>query len=161
LLAQSTLFYDAYPSCSLFEIHEPSKKVFGIDEGPRVFEARCQAHAKSLVLLVDGVFQMLTNCPEQMDQVFQQLGAKHAQAGVHPGLFPHMGAAIAHTLQTFMEEELNEDEVMAWGQVYGALAFEICQHIHMDEVDDDDDDDEEDVDMEGLSQGMGAVSIDQ
>jgi len=45
----------------LFEIHPESKEVFGVNQNPKMFQARVDAHAKSLVLLVDGVFQMLTN----------------------------------------------------------------------------------------------------
>lgn len=112
---------------SLFDMHEPSKRVFGTDENSMIFKHKVDAHAKSLVLLVDGVFQMLTNQPEMMDQVFQQLGEKHEAAMIDADLFPHMGQAIGHTLGTFLEEPLTEGEVAAWGEVYTALAYEITR----------------------------------
>jgi len=127
----------------LFEIHPESKEVFGVNQNPKMFQARVDAHAKSLVLLVDGVFQMLTNQPDMMDQVFEQLGQKHEMAGVTKDLFPHMGAAIGYALETFMEEPFTDDEKYAWGEVYTALAYEITKFYTEDGDDEDEDSDQE------------------
>jgi hemoglobin-like flavoprotein len=55
------------------------------------------------------------------------LGMKHVRYGVKPEMFPFMGDALMHTLETTLKSDFTEDIKESWVIVYSALSEDMIR----------------------------------
>jgi hypothetical protein len=114
--------------CSLFEKCPQAKVLFGfpIDIDPNSPELlRSKSfimHASYLIRMLDTALNMLGPDIELLTEIMTKLGAKHERYGVTPEMFPIMGDALMHTLETILRADFTEPVKEAWLQTYSALS---------------------------------------
>ena len=113
----------------LFELQPRAKAVFGYNEDEQAGATQAELHAKAFAGLFDSVFQVLGPDIDFIVEILKQVGRKHKAMGVSPSLFPYMGEALLYSLQTFLKQDLTEEQKEAWEEVYDAISDEIVKHI--------------------------------
>jgi hemoglobin-like flavoprotein len=64
---------------------------------------------------------------ELLTEIMHELGLKHVRYGVKPEMFPIMGDALVHTLETTLKGNFTEPVKEAWLQVYAALSQDMIR----------------------------------
>jgi hemoglobin-like flavoprotein len=119
--------------CSLFEKSPQAKVLFGfpIDIDPNAPELltnkRFIMHATYLVQMIDTALNMLGPDLELVTEIMTDLGMKHVRYGVKPEMFPFMGDALMHTLETTLKSDFTEDIKESWVIVYSALSEDMIR----------------------------------
>ncbi len=113
----------------LFELQPRAKAVFGYNKGKEQGDNSAQVHAKAFAGLFDSVFQMLGPDIEFIQDILQQVGARHKAMGVSPSFFPFMGQALIHALEQYLGKSLTEEQREAWEQVFESISNEIVKAI--------------------------------
>lgn len=122
-----------YRYCSLFEKCPQAKVLFGfpIDIDPNAPELltskRFIMHAAYLVQMLDTALNMLGPDIELLTEIMTELGTKHVRYGVKPEMFPIMGDALMHTLETTLKADFTEPVKEAWLQTYSALSQDMIR----------------------------------
>jgi hemoglobin-like flavoprotein len=117
----------------LFEKCPPAKVLFGfpidIDPtSPEVLKSkRFLMHAAYLIQMIDTALNMLGPDIELLTEIMHELGLKHVRYGVKPEMFPIMGDALVHTLETTLKGNFTEPVKEAWLQVYAALSQDMIR----------------------------------
>jgi hypothetical protein len=115
----------------LFEKCPQAKVLFGfsIDIDPHAPELltnkRFIMHASYLIRMLDISLNMLGPDIELLTKIMTELGSKHARYGVKPEMFPIMGDALIHTLETILKSDFTEPVKEAWLQTYSALSLDM------------------------------------
>jgi methyl-accepting chemotaxis protein len=84
-------------------------------------------HAAYLVQMLDTALNMLGPDIELLTEIMHELGIKHVRYGVKPEMFPIMGVALLHTLETTLKSDFTEDVKEAWIEVYSALSQDMIR----------------------------------
>jgi hypothetical protein len=84
-------------------------------------------HASYLIRMVDTALNMLGPDIELLTDIMTKLGAKHVRYGVKPEMFPIMGDALIHTLETILKADFTEPVKKAWLQTYSALSQDMLR----------------------------------
>jgi methyl-accepting chemotaxis protein len=119
--------------CSLFEKCPQAKVLFGfpIDIDPNSPELltskRFIMHAAYLVQMLDTALNMLGPDIELLTEIMTELGTKHVRYGVKPEMFPIMGDALMHTLETTLKADFTQPVKDAWLQTYSALSQDMIR----------------------------------
>jgi hemoglobin-like flavoprotein len=122
-----------FPLCRLFEKCPPAKVLFGfpIDIDPTTPEVltskRFLMHAAYLIQMIDTALNMLGPDIELLTEIMHELGLKHIRYGVKPEMFPIMGDALVHTLETTLKSDFTESVKEAWIEVYSALSQDMIR----------------------------------
>jgi hypothetical protein len=117
----------------LFEKCPPAKVLFGfpIDIDPTTPEVikskRFLMHAAYLIQMIDTALNMLGPDIELLTEIMHELGLKHVRYGVKPEMFPIMGDALVHTLETTLKSDFTEPVKEAWLVVYSALSQDMIR----------------------------------
>jgi methyl-accepting chemotaxis protein len=118
---------------SLFEKCPQAKVLFGfpIDTDPNSPELlnskRFIMHAAYLIQMIDTALNMLGPDIELLTEIMTELGIKHVRYGVKPEMFPIMGDALMHTLQTTLKDDFTDDIKESWVEVYTALSQDMIR----------------------------------
>jgi hemoglobin-like flavoprotein len=117
----------------LFEKCPEAKVLFGfpidIDpSSPEVLKSkRFLMHASYLIQMLDTALNMLGPDIELLTEIMTELGIKHVRYGVKPEMFPIMGEALIHTLETTLKDDFTEPVREAWIEIYLALSHDMIQ----------------------------------
>jgi hemoglobin-like flavoprotein len=84
-------------------------------------------HAAYLVQMLDTALNMLGPDTELLTEIMHELGMKHVRYGVKPEMFPIMGDALLHTLETTLKSDFTETIKEAWIEVYSALSQDMIR----------------------------------
>jgi methyl-accepting chemotaxis protein len=123
----------AFEYCSLFEKCPQAKVLFGfpIDIDPSSVELltskRFIMHAAYLVQMLDTALNMLGPDIELLTEIMTELGTKHVRYGVKPEMFPIMGDALMHTLETTLKGDFTDAVRDAWKETYSALSQDMIR----------------------------------
>jgi methyl-accepting chemotaxis protein len=118
---------------SLFEKCPQAKVLFGfpIDIDPHCPELlqskRFIMHAAYLIQMIDTALNMLGPDIELLTEIMTELGLKHVRYGVKPEMFPIMGDALLHTLETTLKSSFTKPVKEAWLEVYSALSQDMIR----------------------------------
>lgn len=86
-------------------------------------------HAEGIVHLFDSILQMLGPDVEFIEDILGQVGSRHAKMGVNVSLFPFLGNALVWAIKKDIGDELTEDHLTAWEEVYDEISGEIVKAI--------------------------------
>jgi hemoglobin-like flavoprotein len=104
---------------------------FPIDIDPNSAELlqskRFTMHAAYLVQMLDTALNMLGPDIELLTEIMQELGLKHVRYGVKPEMFPIMGDALLHTLESTLKDDFTEPVREAWVEIYSALSQDMIR----------------------------------
>jgi methyl-accepting chemotaxis protein len=126
------MLYCTYWS-SLFEKCPQAKVLFGfpIDIDPNATEVltskRFIMHAAYLIQMIDTALNMLGPDIELLTEIMTELGIKHVRYGVKPEMFPIMGDALIHTLETTLKDDFTDNIRDAWVETYKALSQDMIR----------------------------------
>jgi methyl-accepting chemotaxis protein len=84
-------------------------------------------HAAYLVQMLDTALNMLGPDIELLTEIMQELGLKHVRYGVKPEMFPIMGDALLHTLESTLKDDFTEPVREAWVEIYSALSQDMIR----------------------------------
>jgi methyl-accepting chemotaxis protein len=84
-------------------------------------------HAAYLIQMIDTALNMLGPDIELLTEIMTELGIKHVRYGVKPEMFPIMGDALMHTLETTLKSDFTEPVKEAWLVVYSALSQDMIR----------------------------------
>ena len=88
-------------------------------------------HAAYLVQMLDTALNMLGPDIELLTEIMHELGMKHVRYGVKPEMFPIMGDALLHTLETTLKDDFTDPIREAWIEQYSALSQDmILPQVH-------------------------------
>ena len=116
---------------SLFIKCPQAKVLFGfpIDvdaDSPEVLKSkRFLMHAAYLIQMLDTALNMLGPDIELLTEILTELGEKHVRYGVKPEMFPVMGEALLHALETSLSLDATTKE--AWVETYHALSQDMIR----------------------------------
>jgi hemoglobin-like flavoprotein len=77
--------------------------------------------------MLDTALNMLGPDIELLTEIMTKLGAKHVRYGVTSEMFPIMGDALMHTLETILKADFTEPVKEAWLQTYSALSQDMLR----------------------------------
>jgi hemoglobin-like flavoprotein len=77
--------------------------------------------------MIDTALNMLGPDLELVTEIMTDLGMKHVRYGVKPEMFPFMGDALMHTLETTLKSDFTEDIKESWVIVYSALSEDMIR----------------------------------
>ena len=66
---------------------------------------------------------------EFIEDILSQVGGRHAKMGVPVSLFPFLGNALIWAIQQDMKDELSDEHVEAWQEVFDEISGEIVKAI--------------------------------
>ncbi len=84
-------------------------------------------HAAYLVQMLDTALNMLGPDIELLTEIMHELGMKHVRYGVKPEMFPIMGDALLHTLETTLKDDFTDPIREAWIETYSALSQDMIR----------------------------------
>jgi methyl-accepting chemotaxis protein len=84
-------------------------------------------HAAYLIQMIDTALNMLGPDIELLTEIMHELGLKHVRYGVKPEMFPIMGEALIHTLETTLKDDFTEPVKEAWVEIYSALSQDMIR----------------------------------
>jgi hemoglobin-like flavoprotein len=84
-------------------------------------------HAAYLIQMIDTALNMLGPDIELLTEIMTELGIKHVRYGVTPEMFPIMGDALIHTLESTLKDDFTEPVKAAWVEVYSALSQDMVR----------------------------------
>eukprot|EP00977_Amphora_coffeiformis_P029026 scaffold38322_cov191-Amphora_coffeaeformis.AAC.3 len=108
--------------CKFVELQPRSKKFYQGEE-------MMQKHADGIVHLLDSVLQMLGPDAEFIEEILGQVGVRHAKMGVPVSFFPFLGQSLIFALKKTIGDEMTEDHIEAWDEVYDAISGVIVKAI--------------------------------
>jgi hemoglobin-like flavoprotein len=126
-------FLTLYYWSSLFEKCPQAKVLFGfpIDIDPNATEVltskRFIMHAAYLIQMIDTALNMLGPDIELLTEIMTELGIKHVRYGVKPEMFPIMGDALIHTLESTLKKDFTDNIREAWVETYKALSQDMIR----------------------------------
>ena len=82
-------------------------------------------HAGYMVQMIDTALTMMGPGTEILQEILKELGEKHARFGVTKEMYPAMGKAIVHAVQTVTEQEFDKDVTESWLEFYAAISEEM------------------------------------
>jgi hemoglobin-like flavoprotein len=84
-------------------------------------------HAAYLIQMIDTALNMLGPDIELLTEIMTELGLKHVRYGVTPEMFPIMGDALIHTLETTLKDDFTDPIREAWIETYSALSQDMIR----------------------------------
>jgi methyl-accepting chemotaxis protein len=84
-------------------------------------------HAAYLIQMIDTALNMLGPDIELLTEIMTELGIKHVRYGVKPEMFPIMGDALNHTLETTLKGSFTEPIKESWIETYKALSQDMVR----------------------------------
>jgi methyl-accepting chemotaxis protein len=84
-------------------------------------------HAAYLIQMIDTALNMLGPDIELLTEIMTELGIKHVRYGVTAEMFPIMGDALLHTLESTLKDDFTEPVKAAWVEVYSALSQDMVR----------------------------------
>jgi hemoglobin-like flavoprotein len=84
-------------------------------------------HAVYLIQMIDTALNMVGPDIELLTEIMTELGVKHVRYGVTPEIFPIMGDALLHTLETTLKGDFTDPIRDAWVEIYKALSQDMIQ----------------------------------
>lgn len=86
-------------------------------------------HAEGIVHLFDSILQMLGPDLEFIEEILGQVGSRHVTMGVNPSLFPFLGNALIWAIQNDIGDDMTDEHIEAWEEVYDAISGDIVKAI--------------------------------
>lgn len=111
------------------ELQPRAKNFYGFKESPEQGKKMMAKHAEGIVHLFDSILQMLGPDLEFIEEILGQVGSRHVTLGVNPSLFPFLGNALIWAIQNDIGDDMTDEHIEAWEEVYDAISGDIVKAI--------------------------------